>query len=102
MKPAYISLTGTTPQTVPLETNVDIFAVSVRLASGVTMQVALESPEDQTAPNSYTPARTTQAPVWLTAPAAVNGYVSLTIPVSAILLTPTTGGICTVLQQGLT
>lgn len=101
MKPQYISLTGTTVKIIDLDNDVVSFQVTIRLASGVTVLGSVEKTQDSTAPNSFTPPVTTQAPVWSALPAAVNGVISLTTPYAALQFTPTTGGICTVLQQGV-
>lgn len=92
MKPSYITLPDTTPVIVPLDNNIGVFAVSVRLGAGVTMETTLE--QVQLSPSGRTP-------VWSAAPAATDGYVKLNFPVAAIRLTAAANGVATVLQQGI-
>jgi len=101
MKPRYIVTTGTTAVVVPLDTNVDVFNVNIRLAAGQTVQGALEAPGDSVASNGFDLPVTALTPQWQTLPAAVNGVISLVTPYAALLITPTTGGTATVLQQGV-
>lgn len=101
MKASYITLVGTTPRIVMPDTNVALFALSIRAPAGVTVQVALEDPGDLTPANTYFPVVTVFPYVWLAAPAAVNGLININFPISAILLTPTAGGQVTILQQSI-
>jgi hypothetical protein len=102
MQPQYVALSGTTAKKYSLNTNCAVFNVAIRLAAGVTLTLSLEDDgNDTTAPNSYTPPVTGFTPVYGAAPAAVNGVITLTSPVATLLFTPTSGGTCTVLQQGI-
>lgn len=101
MKASYITLVGTTPKIVTPDTNIGLFALSIRAPAGVTVQVALEDPGDLTPSNSYFPVVTSFPYVWLAAPTAVNGLININFPISAVLLTPTAGGQVTMLQQGI-
>ena len=100
MKPSYITLVGTTPVITTLNNNNEHFNVSVRLAAGVTLEAALEDPAPVIAP-TLSENQGSPGPTWLATPAAVNGIVNLTYPVRLLRFTPTTGGVCTILQQGL-
>lgn len=101
MKPQYITLVGTTPKIVPLDTNVVSFEVSIRPPAGVTVELALEHPSDSLSDAGRVAVG--PAPTWVAAPAAgANGVISLFgTPYAAVRLTPTTGGQATILQQGL-
>jgi len=99
MKPEYITLVGTTPQIFQLNNNAVWFAVAIRAPAGVTVEVALEDLYDANEqPPSGAPAG---GPTWLAAPAAVAGVITLTSPARLVRLTPTAGGVCTILQQGV-
>lgn len=100
MRPAYIQLTGTTVKVYDVDTEITPFLITIRLASGVTVLGSLEKVADSAQPNSYTAAVTTLTPVWSALPAPVNGVISLSTPYASLQFTPTTGGICTVVQQG--
>ena len=101
MKASYITLVGTTQRIMMPDTNIALFALSIRAPAGVTVQIALEDPGDVTPSNSYSPVVTVFPYVWLAAPTAVNGLISINFPISAVLLTPTAGGQVTMLQQGV-
>jgi len=104
MKPQYITLFGTTPKIVALDTNMVPFNVSIRPAAGVTVELSTEAPNDFVQPNTFTPrvAPAGAAVVWVAAPAAgANGVIVLKDPYAAVRFTPTTGGECTIMQQGL-
>lgn len=100
MKPVYYVIVGGTPLVIPVDTDKDIFNVSIR-TDATTVEFALEATADSTAPNTYTPAKTTVTPTWIAAPAAVNGVVNLLVPCSAIRLSKAGAGSATVLQQGI-
>lgn len=106
--PIYVVLSGTTPKIINLDVNNVNQQIAVRAAAGVTVEVALEDPDDFVAGNSYDPPAAAAAiagglagPSWQAAPAAVNGIINIVAPIHAIRLTPTTGGVCTILQSGL-
>lgn len=102
MKPQYITLVGTTPEIVALNTNTTTFDLSIRATAGVTIEFALENPNDSTADTSKAAAG--PAPTWVAAPNAVNanGVLHITgTPYAAVRFTPAAGGVATVLQQGV-
>lgn len=106
--PMYVVLVGTTPKIINLDVNNVNQQVAVRAAAGVTVEVSLEDPDDFVTGNSYDPAAAAAAiaaglaaPQWSAAPAAVNGIINIVAPIHAIRLTPTAGGVCTILQSGL-
>lgn len=104
MQPTYIQLVGTTVKVQALDTNKHTFSVNIRLPASCTVLGCLEDPGDILQPNTSTAPVTTQAPVWSALPAAVNGIITLnatTGPYSALQFTPTTGGIVTLLQNGI-
>lgn len=109
MKPRYIPTPGTALVVALIDSMIATMpCLGVRLAAGVTLEFSLENPDDWISTNGFDPspavaqgiAPTLAAPVWIAAPAAVNGVVSFTFPVRALRFTPTTGGVCTILQQG--
>lgn len=102
MKPQYITLVGTTPKIVPLETNDVSFEVSIRAPAGVTIELALEHPSDSLSDAGR--AAVGPAPTWVAPPNAANANGVLHLygtPYAAVRLTPTAGGQVTILQQGL-
>jgi hypothetical protein len=100
MKVIYGTIVGGTPLVIPLNPEATgVFNVSIR-TDATTVEFALERPDDSTARNSFVTAVGT-APTWLAAPAAANGIVNITFPVSAIRLSKATAGVATVLQAGI-
>lgn len=102
MKPQYITLVGTTPKIIALDTNVVSYELSIRATAGVTIEFALENPDDSTSDTSKAAAG--PAPTWVAAPNAVNanGVLHITgTPYAAVRFTPAAGGAATVLQQGV-
>jgi hypothetical protein len=100
MEVRYVTIVGGTPLVVPLDTNVVVFNVSIR-TDATTVEFALEEPADSVATSTYRPAATTVTPVWVTAPAAVNGVVNLLVPCSAVRLSKAGAGSATIVQAGL-
>lgn len=98
----YITLVGTTPKIIALDNDCVEFQVSIRAPAGVTIELALENPND-----SLVNANTSlvgPAPTWVAPPNAANanGVLHLTgTPYAAVRLTPTNGGNVTIVQQGI-
>ena len=98
----YITLVGTTPKIIALDNNCVEFQVSIRASGGITIEVALENPNDQVS-NANT-IQAGPAPTWVAPPNAVNanGVLHLSgTPYGAVRLTPTAGGTATIVQQGI-
>lgn len=102
MRPQYIQLVGTTPVIVPLDNDISVFNVAIRAPAGITVEVTLEDPADAATPANLPLGESVgQTFVAIPAVANANGIIYLTTPHRAIRLTPTAGGLVTVLQQGL-
>lgn len=100
MKPVYVTVGAGVPKIVPLDTNVDVFNVSIR-TDATTVEVAVERPGDETATNGFDLPILPYAVAWVAAPAAgANGVIVLKDPYAAVRFSKVAAGFATVVQQG--
>lgn len=95
MKPVYIQ--DPDGKVFAVDTNCVAPHISVR--TDATVKFSVEAPADSVAPSAYDLPVNPNSPVWLAAPAAVNGVIVFDFPIAALQFTG--GTTATVLQQGL-
>lgn len=113
MKSQYITLVGTTPEVVGLNTNSETFQVLVRCGAGITLEGSIDYPDDSTVVDGNQ-AVNPAAAVWTAITLDAAGYANLSAgtgvtaatgiapgPWRALRFTPAAGGSATILQQGI-